>query len=133
MVTASLLPRWAKLDGAGSAQSRRASGLPELLQDQMVLARVAGFLPLSGDDFTKIASSPLQARAVPTMVRPLEGIMGRRQAVRQWILIPPCGGSNPPAPATSLRLPDLSRHMMSVRCKPLRLWLWQALSYSFSY
>jgi hypothetical protein len=25
--------------------------------------------------------------------------MGRRQAVRQWILIPPCGGSIPPAPA----------------------------------
>ena len=58
-----------------------------------------GFNPPSGDDFSKNASSPLQAHAVPTMVRPLEGIMGRRQAVRQWILIPPCGGSNPPAPA----------------------------------
>ena len=29
----------------------------------------------------------------------LRGCGGRRQVVRQWILIPPCGGSNPPAPA----------------------------------
>lgn len=30
--------------------------------------------------------------------------MGRRQAVRHWILIPAFGGSIPPAPATFLRI-----------------------------
>src|ERR1035437_10769850 len=29
--------------------------------------------------------------------------LGRRQVVRQWILIPPCGGSNPPAPANYIK------------------------------
>ena len=36
------------------------------------------------------------ASPVPPPSRP---VLGRRQVVRQGILIPPCGGSNPPAPA----------------------------------
>src|SRR5262245_48304041 len=31
--------------------------------------------------------------------------MGRSQVVRQRILIPPCGGSNPPTPASNIRSP----------------------------
>ena len=43
--------------------------------------------------------SRLYAAAVRDLYEPAR--MGRRQAVRQRILIPPCGGSNPPAPARS--------------------------------
>ena len=35
-------------------------------------------------------------------------LLGRRQVVRQWILIPPCGGSNPPAPARQSRFYKIS-------------------------
>ena len=40
--------------------------------------------------------------------------MGRSQVVRQRILVPPCGGSNPPAPAND----DLARRYFNPRSKP---------------
>jgi hypothetical protein len=46
------------------------------------------------------ARQMLQDAPAPIMVRQLWQVLGRSQAVRQRILIPPCGGSNPPAPAT---------------------------------
>jgi hypothetical protein len=48
---------------------------------------------------------PLYARRVPTYQQVIreEILVGRRQVVRQRILIPSCGGSNPPAPAIPLR------------------------------
>src|SRR5262245_49975643 len=55
------------------------------------------FAPLSHRSLISLAFSPLENTASFRDVPVLP--MGRSQAVRQRILVPPCGGSNPPAPA----------------------------------
>ena len=47
----------------------------------------------------KCRPSPDRPHRPSAAVDCLPAPLGRRQVVRQWILIPPCGGSNPPAPA----------------------------------
>jgi hypothetical protein len=52
---------------------------------------------------TGVALFSLYAPRVPTYHEPPRGrvLVGRRQVVRQRILIPSYGGSNPPAPANA--------------------------------
>ena len=63
----------------------------------------------------------LSARFPPRPFEPCDAL-GRSQVVRQRILIPPSGGSNPPAPATHSRNAETSPHPVQspVFCGPLR-------------
>lgn len=83
----------------GSSQTHSVQGFYAL--DGTLQRKSTNFCAEHREFLQKNASSALQGRVEATMVRPLAGLLGRRQAVRQWILIPPCGGSNPPAPATA--------------------------------
>lgn len=78
------------------AMSRPARAPPPLAQRAVDKPVVAGGC-VEVESRVKLWLCP-PPRNAPIAVRPL----GRRQAVRQGILIPPCGGSNPPAPAKNL-------------------------------
>jgi hypothetical protein len=66
-------------------------------------------LPLAGANFVRLghcgAGHPelLSARFPPRPFEPCDAL-GRSQVVRQRILIPPSGGSNPPAPASAFKM-----------------------------
>jgi hypothetical protein len=70
-------------------------------------------LPSAGANFVRLghcgAGDPelLSARSPPRPFEPCDAL-GRSQVVRQRILIPPSGGSNPPAPATHSRKSETS-------------------------
>ena len=87
---------WPFLDGGRVARQSACSWLSAL--------GVCG-LPFDGSKFRP--ARPLRRGTPGTIVRPLSArpsepcdALGRSQVVRQRILIPPSGGSNPPAPAT---------------------------------
>src|SRR5258706_10023310 len=51
---------------------------------------------------TCLAESRIASQSLSPLIGPRfpAGLLGLRQVERQWILIPPYGGSNPPAPAS---------------------------------
>jgi hypothetical protein len=63
-----------------------------------VLAGAEGFTTLPARPYERVAAGAMPGQMV-----------GRSQAVRQRILIPPCGGSNPPAPANTAPLVEPDR------------------------
>src|SRR5271170_713922 len=92
--------------------------------------RGSGGVPTLGRA-TQGTAGPKMLRAAParTMVRPLRerrparrGLMGRSQAVRQRILIPPSPGSNPGAPAKYIKMLVVTGQsrsaVVSAPCRP---------------
>src|ERR1700686_1019884 len=79
------------------------------------------FSPNSGPSLLKWLNS-LYRPALPEESARLRrfpvGSLGRRQVVRQGILIPPCGGSNPPAPAMRFipRRGHVRKEQIDLRC-----------------
>jgi hypothetical protein len=75
--------------------STRLSHTPPPVASGSITASSSGRKPIKGSE-RRLAAPRLRAAGEPSIDR---RAMGRSQVVRQRILIPPYGGSNPPAPA----------------------------------
>ena len=107
-------------DGKNGERSRLKDAWRPTVRPQKEWQRPSGApAPRHGSELAESDSNPkphaLKARENAAT---WSGALGRSQAVRQRILVPPCGGSNPPAPANDFN--SLSFHTHAVRRQPRR-------------